>query len=85
MSNTEKSPSQLDGVQTLQASFNDVDASLGISGFLISIVGRKIDVTYPSSDVEVYAFSENGTALYTLTLTYTDGTKASLLSAERTA
>lgn len=85
MSNTEKELSSRDASQTQQATFNEQDFSTSISGFLVPVVGRLITVTYPSATTEVYAFSENGIALYTLTLTYTDATKDSLSTAERTA
>jgi hypothetical protein len=83
MSNTTKEQTKLDGHQSLKASFNDVDASLTVNGFLVGAVGRKVEVTYPDAVTEQFAFSENGTALYTIEIIYTDGTKASLLSAER--
>lgn len=83
--NTGKNLSNRDGFQTLQAAFNEEDFSFTTSGFLQGKLGRKVEVTNPSAAVEVYTFSENGTTLYELTLTYTDGTKATLLSAERTA
>ncbi len=85
MPTTTKLFSERDSAQTLRASFNDADSSLSINGFLVGKVGRRVDVTYPNSSTEVYAFSENGTALYTYTIVYTDSTKESLSSAERTA
>ena len=85
MSNTSKEQTHLDGHQTLKASYNDVDASLTVNGFLVGAVGRKVDVTYPDTVTEQFAFSENGTALYTIEIIYTDSTKESLLSAERIA
>lgn len=82
---TEKTMSPKDADQSIRTSFNDLDASLAISSFLVGQVGRKIDVSYPDTVTEVYNFSENGDALYELTIVYTDATKASLESAERTA
>lgn len=87
MSNTTKAPSDLDYSQTLQGAFNDVDATLSTNGFLVGKIGRKVIVTVSTTttanDTETYAFSESGTALYSLKLIYTDGTRANLLSAER--
>lgn len=89
MSITQKPLSHLDYEQTLQSSYNDVNATLGVDGFLTGKVGRKIELTISTTtianDTEIYNFSENGTALYTLTLIYTDGSRAQLSSVERTA
>lgn len=81
---TDKQLSNRDGFQTLQASFNEEDFSLTTSGFLTGKVGRRIEVGGAGA-VETYTFLEDGDVLYVLTLTYTDVTKATLLSAERTA
>lgn len=89
MSITQKPLSHLDYEQTLQSSYNDVNATLSVDGFLTGKVGRKIELaistTTIANDTEVYSFSENGTALYTLTIVYTDGSRAQLSSVERTA
>jgi len=89
MANTTKPLSERDSGQVLQAAAVTEDDSIVTSGFLVGKVGRKIDVsittTNVANDTAVYAFSEAGSALYTLTMVYTDGTRAELLSAERTA
>lgn len=89
MSNTLKLPTDLDASQSLQNAFNDSDSSFNVGGFLTGIVGRKITLTISttsiSNDTESYAFSENGKALYTFKIIYTDGTRATMLTAERTA
>jgi hypothetical protein len=89
MSITQKPLSHLDYEQTLQSSYNDVNATLGVDGFLTGRVGRKIELaistTTIANDTETYSFSENGTALYTLQIIYTDGTRAQMVSVERTA
>ena len=89
MSNTTKSLSERDGSQTLQASFNDVDATLTVNGFLVGKIGRRVDIatttTNTSGDSQTFAFSENGNALYTFLLVYTDSTQNTLLYATRTA
>lgn len=88
MSVTTKPLSDVDGIQTLQRSFNDSDASINVNGFLVGIVGRRVDLTIgttnSANDTETYAFSENGLALYTLQIVYTDGTRTTLLYAQRT-
>jgi len=84
MANTEKQLSSRDGFQTLQGAFNEEDFSITTGSFLQGVIGRRVDIDDQGA-VEVYTFSENSIFLYELTLTYTDGTKATLLSAERTA
>lgn len=83
--NTGKLLSNRDGFQTLQGAFNEEDFSFTTAGFLTGKLGRKVEVTSPVATVDVFTFSEDGRVLYELTLTYTDGTKNTLLSAERTA
>lgn len=84
MSNTSKPLSAFDGQQTLKMSYNDKDASLAVSGFLAGAVGRKVDLEIVD-EVETYTFTENGTTLYVIVLTYTDADRTTLESAERTA
>lgn len=84
MGQTKKFMTDNDPMQTLQGAFNEVDFSFTQSGFLTGRIGRKIEVG-GSGAVEIYTFKEDGITLYELTLTYTDSTKATLLSAERTA
>ena len=80
---TDKPLSNRDAFQTLQASFNEEDFSLSVSNFLTAKIGRKIEVGGAGA-IETYTFLEGSDVLYVLTLTYTDGTKVTLLSAERT-
>lgn len=86
---TQKPLSHLDYEQTMQSSYNDVNATLSVDGFLTGKVGRKVELaistTTIANDTETYSFSENGTALYALRIIYTDGTRALMISAERTA
>jgi hypothetical protein len=81
---TDKQLSNRDAFQTLQGAFNEEDFSITQAGFLVGKVGRRIEVGGAGA-VETYTFLEDGDTLYVLTLTYTDGTKTTLLSAERTA
>ena len=55
-----------------------------LNGWLFQKLGRKVDVTYPSSSTEVYTFKQGSTAVFAITVTYTDSTKENVLSAERT-
>ena len=86
MSITQKPLSHLDYEQTLQSSYNDVNATLGVDGFLTGKVGRKIELlistTTIANDTETYTFSESGTQLYKLRLIYTDGSRGQLISVE---
>jgi hypothetical protein len=86
---TVKEPNGLDGAQTLKESYNQVNATLSVDGFLTGIVGRRVDLsittTTVSNDTEIYVFSELTVPLYTFQLTYTDGTRTTLLFAERIA
>jgi hypothetical protein len=84
---TKKPLSHLDYEQTLQSSYNDENATLSVDGFLTGKVGRKVELAISTTtvvdDTETYSFSENGIALYSLRIIYTDGTRALLISAER--
>jgi hypothetical protein len=87
MSITQKPLSHLDYEQTMQSSYNDVNATLSVDGFLTGKIGRKVELAISTTtivdDTETYSFSENGTALYSLRIIYTDGTRAQMISAER--
>ena len=87
--NTQKPLSDRDANQTLQSSYNQVDGSLQISGFLTGRVGHKVEfattTTSTTDDTQIITFSDNGNELYELTLIYTDATQQTLISAERTA
>lgn len=87
MSNTSKQTTNYDYEQTIKRAYNDVDATVTTNGFLVGVVGRKvtqtISTTSVSGDTSTFAFSENGTALYSIKVIYTDGTQATMMSAER--
>lgn len=86
---TDKRMSQKDADQTTREAYNDVDASTTVNGFLVALVGRKVTQTIATTnvanDTAIFAFSENGTALYTITIVYTDATQSLMLTATRTA
>ena len=42
-----------------------------------------IDITFPTTTTEIYTFKDGANAVGTMTLTYTDATKVSLLKVER--
>lgn len=87
MANTTKGLANIEGNQALQGAINLEDFSLTTSGFLTGKVGRKVDMaistTTVPNDTETYSFSESGSALYSLRIIYTTGTRDVMLSAER--
>jgi hypothetical protein len=84
-----KKKSNRDANQTLQYAFNDVDNTLSINGFIAAKVGHKVTLeittTLIGSDTEIYRFFDDNAQLYEITLIYTDGSRGTLISAERTA
>lgn len=87
MSTTKKSSAPIDSQQTLKYAYNKEDASITTNGFLVGKVGRKIELaistTNVANDTETYSFIEDGITLYDIQVIYTDGTRETLLSAER--
>lgn len=87
MSITQKPLSHLDYEQTLQSSYNDINATLSVDGFLTGKVGRKVELSISTTtlldDTETYSFSESGSLLYSIKIIYTDGSRALMISAER--
>lgn len=84
MANTTKKLSDRDAAQTHKLSFNDVNATMGVDGFIVGLVGRKITRTDNGAS-EDYSFYEGASLLYTIRITYTDNTKSNLLEVERIA
>ena len=82
---TTKPASNLSQENILRASANFEDGSLTTTGFLTGKVGRRVEMTTVGADTEVYTFLEDGIQLYQITIVYTDGTKETMLSSERTA
>lgn len=89
MSNTQRPLSNRDPGQTLMSSYNDVNGTMSVDGFIIGMVGRKvtlaIQTTTIANDTELYNFLENSISLYQLKIIYTDGTRSLMISAERVA
>jgi hypothetical protein len=87
MAKTTKGLANVEGSQVLQGSVNLEDQSITTSGFLVGKIGRKITQTILTTtvpnDTTDLEFSENAAVLYTLRIIYTDGTRQTLLSAER--
>lgn len=91
MSASIKPMTQRDADQATRSVYNDINATLGVDGFLTGLVGRQITQTIATTtiagDTAIFSFYEafGATLLYTITIIYTDGTQATLLSATRTA
>ena len=63
-----------------------VTGAVGTGGMLSGILYDYVAVTYPDVDEEVYTFKSGGsggTTVATITVLYTDSTKANLLSATK--
>lgn len=85
-----KNLTQKDADQATRAAYNDVNATVGVDGFLTGAVGRQIiqtiTTTTDPNDTLVFDFYEQLGAihLYQFTLVFTDNTYATLISATRT-
>ena len=86
---TKKTQTTKSGDNVVRSVFNEEDFSLTTNGFLVGKLNRKVDFAYSTTtvanDTVTIAFSEAGTALYTLKLIYTTSSRVDLLSAERIA
>jgi hypothetical protein len=87
MSKTRKQISERDMGQATRLSFNDVDASVTSSDFLVGVVGRRKDyaiiTTNVANDTVRITYSENGTNLYVIDQVYTSGARTQLLFERR--
>lgn len=87
MTTTSKPVSGLDEAQTLRGAYNEVNDTLSVDGYLTGMIGRKVSLaistTSISNDTETYTFSENGITLYVIKVIYTDGSRGTMISAER--
>lgn len=89
MADTTKRLSERDYAQALQSSYNQMNATLSVDGFLVGKIGHKVELsvsatTYPN-DTETYSFYDNATLLYQIRIIYTDGSRNIMVSAERIA
>lgn len=87
MSKTQKPASDLDSTQNIQNSFNDINSTLSVDGFLTGLVGRRVDLaistTTVPNDTQTFTFSENGISLYAFKIVFTDATYSLMLYATR--
>ena len=85
MANVSNKPTpNISDENAIRQSFNVEDKSITVSGFLVGKVGHKIQVSYPAANTEKYEYFDEATLLYTILVTYTDGTKANVQTIERT-
>lgn len=76
-------------IDILRAVFNSTDNSIKVTtvASLVSTPYDFVGVTYPSGTQEVYAFKSGGsggTTVATVTVNYTDASKANLLNVTKT-
>lgn len=87
MPQTQKPLSDRDANQTLQASYNGVNDTLSVDGFITGLVGRRVDfvigTTNVPNDSMTMNFSELGIALYSIKMVFTTGTRDVPLFVER--
>lgn len=85
MSDTTKPLSERDANQVLQHVHNNVNSTLGVDGFIVGKVGRKITRTAVSGTIEDYEFFEGTTSLYKIRVTYDNSSHDNVDQVERTA
>jgi len=85
MAETSKRLSEKDYQQTLQGSYNEVDKTLSVNGFIVGKVGHKVVRTDYSTTGDDFSFYDGATLLYTIRVNYTTSSKAILDYVERIA
>ena len=87
MSHTSKPMTKRDDEQVLRSAYNEVNGTLAVDGFLTGKVGHKvtlaISTTNVANDTETYEYFDGATSLFSIEIIYTDGTRSTMLSAER--
>lgn len=61
-----------------------LDTLKSSQAFLNAAVNNKITIASPTSTTETYTFSEGGVPSIVITITYTDATKETISTVERT-
>lgn len=85
MAETSKKLSEKDYAQTLQGSYNEVDKTLSVNGFIVGKVGHKVVRTDYLTTGDDFSFYDGSTLLYTIRVNYTTSAKAILDYVERIA
>jgi len=88
MADTTKPLSEYDGMQVLQKAYAN-GGTIATSGFINLQVGHKIELaistTSVANDTETWTMKNGSTTLYVIQIIYTDGTRDTMVSAERIA
>jgi hypothetical protein len=89
MAHTSKKLATSDDNQAIRRSYNDLDATLTVNGWLAAQVGNSvtqaITTTSVAGDTSVFTFAEFSNTLYQITIVYTDASQSTMISATRTA
>jgi hypothetical protein len=85
MADSNKPFTDYDHQQIFQKAYNPADATIAVGSFVGAELGNNVQAAYPNATTETYSYYEGTRFLYTLTVIYTDSTKANLLSVTRTA
>lgn len=83
-----KSPTNISADNVLRYAYNVEDKTMAVNGFIVGKKGNRIELESAGA-VEIYKFIDNSDPsnpilLYEITVTYTDGSKETLSSVERT-
>lgn len=89
MSGTTKKASNLSAENVLRSAHVQETGTISINGFVSAKVGHRITLalttTSVANDTELYTYFDLTTQIMQLRVVYTDGSRGTLLSVERTA
>lgn len=80
-----KKLTDLDSAQVLESVYNDSDATLSVSGFITNKLGNKIIISALDSLNDKLDYRADGNIIYSLKVTYNNGTHDSVTAVERIA
>lgn len=83
MANTTKKASKTDFGQAMEYSFNDNTKTMGTSSFVVAKVNHELNFVDISATVQDIQYMDEGVVLFTLRLTYSDGTRANIINVKR--
>lgn len=84
MAKTTKEMSKLDFEQVLKGQYADEIASSATTGFVQLKVGHAVEIVSTGSTSDNANYYDGSTLVMTLSLTYSDSSKSSIVRAERT-
>ena len=89
MNGTTKKASNASAENVLRSAHVEETGTISVNGFVSAKVGHRITLTILTTnvlnDTERYTYFDGTTQLMQLTIIYTDGTRGTLASVERTA